>query len=446
MESFEVQGLWWLPSDKENKVPGMLRFDPVQGTKLQLLGSLTLKEAHLTRTNDLIPYTDIIIGKTPSEKFTLYRCHENESGIKKSGFDVDFIFKNYHFYEKKDITFNRVTLTYPNLNKWANLPATYWLSANSNEISDDKFFFKKNEDIIANINKFIIILSFTQLPIPKIPNELDLVQNCHITIKFNEKAHFYEYKDKWAILQDFLTFGIGKAVSPLSITGYINSDNDVKIFYNVNSIIPPIEDIPQKDMLFFYSNISDGFEKYLNNWFNNAKRFGPFYDLYFGTFRMPSMFLEHRFLSYIQAIEAYHSRLCPEKSKKKREWSLRKRLENIFLKYGDLLNLLIQDSDNFIDEIVKTRNYYTHYSEDLEKKVITDVNQGLTNIEKLKFIIEVCLLAEAGINTEQLKKIMFQYNNYKDLRTLKKNHESKSCSTHMGVLLLEKLLNEKTSE
>lgn len=165
--------------------------------------------------------------------------------------------------------------------------------------------------------------------LPKIPNELNLIQISYITIKYDNKAHFNEYKEKWEILKDFLSLGIGKAIYPLSIVGYNNSDNKVEIFYNVNSIISPMEDISQVDMLFFFSNISDEFEECLNKWFDNAEKFGPFFNLYFGTYRMPSMFLEHKFLSYVQVIEAYHSRLCPEKSKR-RIWPLRKRLESIF--------------------------------------------------------------------------------------------------------------------
>jgi hypothetical protein len=40
MESFEVQGLWWLPEHDDNKVPGALSWDPNSGGTLRLVGQL----------------------------------------------------------------------------------------------------------------------------------------------------------------------------------------------------------------------------------------------------------------------------------------------------------------------------------------------------------------------------------------------------------------------
>lgn len=39
-EKFEYQGYWWLPGAGEDKVPGILKFDPDNGATLNLLGSL----------------------------------------------------------------------------------------------------------------------------------------------------------------------------------------------------------------------------------------------------------------------------------------------------------------------------------------------------------------------------------------------------------------------
>ena len=39
-EKFEYQGYWWLPGADEDKVPGILKFDPGNRATLDLLGSL----------------------------------------------------------------------------------------------------------------------------------------------------------------------------------------------------------------------------------------------------------------------------------------------------------------------------------------------------------------------------------------------------------------------
>ena len=39
-EGFEYQGHWWAPEEPDEKLPGILRFDPEEGATLSLFGSL----------------------------------------------------------------------------------------------------------------------------------------------------------------------------------------------------------------------------------------------------------------------------------------------------------------------------------------------------------------------------------------------------------------------
>jgi TusA-related sulfurtransferase len=135
---------------------------------------------------------------------------------------------------------------------------------------------------------------------------------------------------------------------------------------------------------------------------------------------MPSMFIEHKFLSYIQAIEPYHSRVSPD-------MSLRRRLQSIFLEKGSLLKILIDDETGFINEIVDTRNYYTHHSKKRNKNAIVVSDQFMILVDKLKFIIEVIMLLELGIKEEKIKEIISRNNEYEILRVRLKNKISKSC-------------------
>lgn len=38
LESFEYEGIWWLPERPKEKVKGTLRFNPFKGAKLELKG------------------------------------------------------------------------------------------------------------------------------------------------------------------------------------------------------------------------------------------------------------------------------------------------------------------------------------------------------------------------------------------------------------------------
>ena len=71
MESFELNGIWWLPENENKKVSGTLKFDPVDGGSLELIGSF--KEPQ-----DLGKALEpkIILGIVSRKIVTLYRCYE----------------------------------------------------------------------------------------------------------------------------------------------------------------------------------------------------------------------------------------------------------------------------------------------------------------------------------------------------------------------------------
>lgn len=418
MESFEFHGVWWLPTDPDNKVLGVLKFDPTQKPQLILFGSFKIKENIQTITYDSMQYTNVILGETSSNVFTLLKCWEVELGFKRSVFNIDFIFKGKHFLDEESIVFDNITLNYPNLSKWANVPGICLNVSKEANVNgpNEYYYFRKPKAIKSKLKGFEINILFKQVSLPQIPNELHLIQFASIEIKFSNKTHFHECKNKWETLTNFLTFGMGNSIYPTRIVGKLDPNKEIEIFYDVNSLISPIDDISQENMLFLFSDISNEFEKCLNNWFDNADKLEPTYDLYFGTHALPSMFLEHQFLSYIQAIESYHSRIYPTKGRV----YLRNRLERIFSENGELLKILIGNDEEFIDAVVKTRNYYTHYDGKLEKKAVTDDNLIILT-DKLKYTLEICLMLILGINKEKIKTIIDNNKDYKFLKDRIKN-------------------------
>jgi len=73
--------------------------------------------------------------------------------------------------------------------------------------------------------------------------------------------------------------------------------------------------------------------------------------------------------------------------------------------YENLLNKFIEKKD--IECVVDTRNYLTHYEEDPEKCVVR--GEDLYHlIQKLKILLEICLLTELGFSSEEIKKSFFK--------------------------------------
>lgn len=454
VDFFEETGKWWLPSDCDNKVSGILRFDPEKGVKLELFDSLNMRKSRRTRYNDQIPYEDIILGETSGD-VTLYECYQ--VGLKE--FNVSVVFHDHHFANEEDIEFDRITITYPNLDTWVGKNGFVKLEKQLDNGQTEEFFgYKPPDEIKARINNLEIKISFDFTYLPNPPSEKRLIQGTKIEIKADEKIHFNEYHDKILfLLYQFLSLGIGKAVYPLNINGFneffrfkifrTEINPPIKIFHEIGRF-SPMEKILGTDMLFTFNDISDDFEKYLNNWFEKAEDLEWVYNLYSATILDKSMLLEHKFLSLAQALESYHQRaytgkyMTKGKYKKVKKglllnipknlpidleenlksriingnyYSFKSRLFEIYEDYSEIMDLVISEKETFIDDLKNTRNFFTHFGKSLEEKAKTE--DDLVNLtDQIKCMLEVCFLAELGLPLNKIKEIIARNKTYKYLK------------------------------
>src|SRR5660398_247446 len=88
--------------------------------------------------------------------------------------------------------------------------------------------------------------------------------------------------------------------------------------------------INRKEMFFQFEDISDNFEKYLNNWMKKSEIYNP------------TTYHEHKFLSLIQAIESYHRRVHDGKYVSEDEYA--KIYEQLINAIPDLSNKDLKES------------------------------------------------------------------------------------------------------
>lgn len=189
-------------------------------------------------------------------------------------------------------------------------------------------------------------------------------------------------------------------------------------------------------MLFSLRDLPEGFGPAVEKWLTRAEVLDPVYRLYLGTVYNPQMFLEERFLNFVQTLEAYHRRTTdvldlPESEHGKRmeailgavpeeyrEWlegklrysnelNLRKRFKHIFEEHPRTVDSVVgsssRDKRTFVDKVIVTRNYRTHFDESLESRAARGEELHRIN-EKLRRLIEMCLMAEIGFEDDEIKK------------------------------------------
>ena len=444
-KEFRYQGVWWLPNKPDNKVPGSLEFDPQTGATLELMGPL---EEIQNKTKMLA--IDIILGSTTDGKdITLSKCFQTESNIHHPGtttstFYIDMVLIGVHFKKNEDIKFNSISVQFTHLDEWAHFG------------SFETQYLPKDETIIKHkLPKSIKTAINDDWDLAITPSASHNYSNMEVSIKNTitikieskkEKA-LDEFYEKMNTIRNLLTLGTREQVYPLSIEGETELN---KTSINGNPYYPPVkifyknENFPKKSktlisqhMLFTFKDLSDRFEFFIKNWFERASLLKSIHNLYFGTIYNPRLYVEHQFLSFILALEAFHRQvydgkyMSDEKYKKickvlknsipkevdeshrdslknrikyGNEFSLRKRLTGICKTYEKNIDNFIKNKDTFIEDVISTRNYLIHNSPELKDKA-SGGKELISLTYKMKILLEICILAEMGFNPEEINSL-----------------------------------------
>ena len=433
-EKFEYEGKWWLPDKPEEQIHGTLKFSPFEKAVLDLKGAFKIAEPEVI-------WGILLDGR----KITLFKCFLNELKVSSSGsvssFDAYFVFIGDHFQKAENIKFKRVSVHYSYVDKWANDVTGFDKGTLWDEMMKEEEImikYRLPQSFIANVSDDLKVSLKFEVKRSVRYREVSIREMPVIVIETFRDRTFKRYRNIIRHMQHFLSLGVGKPVYPLAIEGITEREKPIIIFHR-SQAIPTPEPVYSHEMLFTFRDISDRFESFLRNWFKKADALKSVYDLYFGTLYNPHAYLEQQFLSLVQAIEAFHRYAYKDRDKyltkdkylqvKNKlmeaipdwvdnawkdklkgflkygnEFSLPKRLNQIVEEYSEVVNKFINNKKNFVGKIVNTRNYLVHRDEELRECAASGGELGQLT-QRLKALLEVCLLKELGFSLKEIKGI-----------------------------------------
>jgi hypothetical protein len=442
---FECSGLWWLPEKPENKIHGKLSYDIRNGATLTLDGALDENPGAGS-------YYEIILGDSFGERITLSNCVlrnwsttllADSRRYMKSEFVASVLYVGCHFAERGDIRFSRVTVRFSQLEDWL---GERLFQSERRETQDGvtehilRLTLPNIKEIAFDRLKISIGYGYSETSGDWLKPKLEA--NVGISIEFDNEADVNEAFQMAYYLREFLSLATGNSISILELIGSKKSEEAfgrIEILFRKEA----------SDKVFFsyplfplqYRDISEHLKVYLENWFGLVKDLEPTCDLYFGTILNQNLFPNHEFLSLAQALESYLSRrfdnnimpselfedlkknlmkvvsqcasdyhvyLEPKVVHEINRKSFRTKLKRFFETHGDLFSCFLDDEDRFVQEVVDTRNYYTHYPEELEGKV-AKIEELPFLSEKLRFILIAVLLKEIGVDHLLIGKALRTY-------------------------------------
>lgn len=401
-DSFEYEGLWWLPENSDDQVPGKVTFSPNNGVYLELLGSFGSVETIEYKA----PFQKkIILGITTDGKLCTLLDNNRVSwrdstpGIYTQSVKSQYAFFGHHFFSEEDITFSSFGISFEHLEEWIGK------SPFNVEVINDKGNLKgyKIDFVVPEPIEFPINYRNGTI---RIASAFDNNQNRLKSFSVTNEAFILfraesEQSLKWFNklffdIERLLMLLMGEITYPRRIQGYLkkkaddNWDNIVVIFKTPYGRTQS-PSISHFEMLLPLAEISSNLQAIFEDWLINANVLRSTYDMFFAQYFKPEIYLETKFLNLMRALESFH------RSTKQGKFTLRKRIGELFKGLSDgLKELVTEDEKEFTDKVVEWRNALTHYdvdssSESIDYKAIQSANKHL------KIFIVILLLKSLKI-------------------------------------------------
>lgn len=445
VDEYVKTGYFWLPGCEENKIPGILTIKNGGYIELEIVG---LFDERIKLLND--DGLKRIIGHVENDGLvTLDDCFYTSKShsfgnISKSKLVVNQVFSGVAYDENELVTFNTFSFSVDCLDEWirvSGIKVNHDYENNTATIS-----YNPQENItyyLDNGMKLEICFGYT-LPCSPVTTEAKITQRVYFKLTSKELSPLSEFRTIAYKLTNFLSFAVDTTVAlkNLSATSTeIQKDIGngekhsviIKIYYRSTPFTEKEPNTSWYEMLFTFGTIKSNTQDVLNNWLGAYETMAPALSLYFSTKNGVQKYNGGKFLALAQGLETYHRKTSNEKLMESSEFEVlvSKIIENCpeqniewlkgRLMYGNEISLgnrlkrIIEPFKNklgskkerkrLLRKIVDTRNYLTHYNEDLKENAADGIE--LWNLcQKMEAIFQLHFLKVIGFSEKEIDSVV----------------------------------------
>jgi hypothetical protein len=433
--TFVITGRWWTPSNPNKTVTGAMTFDPSKGAILELGG--------LLKENEVCPMPfEIVLGETEEGKeITLvgssgtwlghaYSVADNgEHDVPTcSSMCANVLLIGKHCPSTKGIRFHGLMIELTHLSEWVRASQ----KEGDNQFSQDS-----------------VMLEYDIGTSGKVTIESDIEGSCFLTLALKDEVDLDQGIELVRRLRNLMSLLMHRPIQEILIRGFLGTGENergpglmVDIFYPSFAHDNNASPLEFDDMLLPFKRTRTELGDIVARWFSANESLPQVLDLYFAASQGIELFIETRFLMYVQAIEAYHRiryrnfEVDPGEHTKRladilssipdeyKEWmrnglehsnepSHGQRLKEIYRDVRPIMDEFVEDRKLFIFRVVKTRNYLTHSEGD---GMVFEGNDLVLATTRLRLMLELCLLRETGIGPERMKQAVFNNSMFTKIR------------------------------
>ncbi len=420
MQTFDCQGIWWLPENPSNKIAGTLRFSDEKGVELSLAGTFGEPLTTLEKRN--IP---ILLGQVwdcaLGEIVTLKACqlqasHISSRVIAREEYFAERLFIGSHLEKEEDFLFSKMSIQLSGLPSWANsLRGLSHSRIPADEVHRSGFEIRwlPPKPVAGRIPGGDLTLRVgakmsTDRRQYSIKEEVGFLISCERPASDRDLNADFVYP-----LQNFMTLATDtpNALVDFTVSRAGSPDNvhvlGARVFHDdeaATALFP-------HDMLFSLSDVEDRAVDLISKWIEISERLNEVCNLYFRLQYQADSFVETRFLLVCQSLEVYQRKRQPasEGDRGFSELVFRGQLAKLLEEHRTTVAPLFSNEiGQAISELTKYRSYVVCH----DFQAGTDADYGAKMFwltQKLMFLMKACLLTELGIPGEDQLKF-FQRN------------------------------------
>lgn len=440
-EEYRRAGYFWLPSNEEHKIPGILTIRDGGEIKLKIIGHFEVCMEKLIAPSTI----QRIVGLVEKDGYlTLDDCFYTKWNlplgdiISISTLHANTAFSGIDFAQDEDVWLSTFIFSVECLDEWLGI------SGIRRSLPDDKrevsISFKPPEKIQYELkNGMTLFIMFSGAISAGRRTEAHVSQKAHFKLHSAEKRHFSEFRRIAHRLTMLVCFALDNITNLRDVQAIVDEEHvnnrqgntRIELYYPSWPFQHKKPRINWRKSLFFLKHIEDG-EALFNNWLDAYETFPEALDSYFSSARGGHKYSDDRFLSLVQGLETYHrkthdSKLMDEQTFKDLVASLiescpkeHKTWLESRLKYGNEVSLArrlkdviapfkcyfgnSRERNKLIRDIVDNRNFRTHWDGSIKEKAAHG-KHFLNLYQKTKICFQLHLLQVLSFTKEDIARI-----------------------------------------
>lgn len=406
-----ILGLWWLPTNPDEKWPGTLVLKPDTSPTLNVT-----TEKSVFQFGDKLEAPTVIHGHNDMGKFiTLLfpSWPQTKGGMRLSQvqYEAGYAIVGDCLADDTEFLAHSITFQMQYLLEWSGLSG--FGKEDMPQLHDINIKYRRPEDQLFTVDSDLSVSIRVGYSLQNNSNEKILNEDLYFEYISKKGARLSDYKKYQNALRQLLHFATLKRVYPLRVTtrknghGITHGDEfwplDIEVWTSI--LREPVKhDLHGDRWIFRFADVKTDFGTFIGNWIEYLEKFDEAIDCYFGTIyhRFPDS-IEH--LSLTQALDAYHG----IKFNSHKEQDFKKKLTELIQPHTAHLKGLIDDVDDFVATVHHNRNYYTHHNPKWKEngRVVSGSKLFQLN-EKLRLVFQMRVLSDIQIPQDRFIRLRRQ--------------------------------------